>query len=249
MSLGNRPNTQRSLSLIERRVLGVLVEKQKTTDNYPLTLNSLTVGCNQKSNRDPVLDLQEHQVEECLERLQQDGFVIRVISGRVDKWKHRLYDAWGVSSAELAIVAELLLRGPQTEGELRSHVSRMEALPDLESLRGILAPLVDRQLVIYLSEPGRRGTLVTHGFHDPDELQHLRERLDGQQETVLCRSSKASPGVAPTSSAEIAELREAVIQMRIQLQELQTVVQKICKDLGVDPSAVPATVQQKSPLP
>lgn len=219
-------NARRPLSLIERRVLGVLVEKQKTTDTYPLSLNALTVGCNQKSNRHPVLDLREDQVEETLEGLRRDGFVTQVIGGRVDKWKHRLYEAWGVSGVELAILAELLLRGPQTEGELRGHTSRMEPIADLESLRSHLNALAQRGLVVYLTEPGRRGTVVTHGFHDPAELEQIRSRQPALPE-------ETSPQVDPHGSG-LGELRATIDQMRWELEQLRSQVQRILAELGLD---------------
>ena len=138
----------------ERRVLGVLVEKAKTTpDAYPMSLNALVAGCNQKSNREPVLSLEDVDVEDTLGRLQKKGLVVRVTSttGRVDKWKHLLYDAWHLDRIDLAILAELLLRGPQTEGELRTRASRMDPFEDLDALRKALGPLAQRGLVLYLT--------------------------------------------------------------------------------------------------
>src|SRR5947208_13420825 len=96
------------LSPEERRVLGVLVEKQKTSktaDAYPLTLNALTTGCNQKSNRDPVLDLTDDEVEETLTALQKKGLVIRMTGSRVDRYRHLLYEGWRVTKLELAVLA------------------------------------------------------------------------------------------------------------------------------------------------
>ena len=118
------------LSAQERRVLGVLVEKAQTTkDAGPLSMNSLVTGCNQKSNRDPVMNLNDAQAEEALVSAQQKGLTVRIIgSGRVERWKHSLYEAWHVSKPELAILAELLLRGAQTEGELRARASDREQL-------------------------------------------------------------------------------------------------------------------------
>jgi uncharacterized protein len=168
------------LDVHERRVLGVLVEKQKTTpDAYPMTLNGLVAGCNQKSNRDPVMNLSDVDVEDALSRLQKKGLVFRATSttGRVDKWRHHLYDAWHLDRVDLAILAELLLRGPQTEGELRTRASRMEEFADLEALRTALEPLTERGLVVYLTPQGKRGTSVTHGFHAADELERVRKRF------------------------------------------------------------------------
>ncbi|MGL4421840.1 MAG: DUF480 domain-containing protein, partial [Gemmataceae bacterium] len=162
------------MGVIERRVLGTLVEKQKTaksSEAYPMTLNSLTTGCNQKSNRDPVTEYSDLDVEEALERLQGTGVVSKLVGGRVDRWRHLLYEAWRVSKVELAILAELLLRGPQTEGDLRGRASRMDDIPDMESLRQTLRSLAERKLILYLSPPERRGTLLTHGFHSPEELR------------------------------------------------------------------------------
>ena len=162
----------------ERRVLGVLVEKAKTTpDVYPLSPNSLLTGCNQKSNRDPILDLNDIEVEEALLNAQKKGLVTRITgSGRVERWRHNLYEAWKVDKVELAVLAELLLRGPQTEGELRGRASRMEPINDLDALRAVLKPLGERRLIVYLSPPERRGSMLTHGFHDPQELERLRRR-------------------------------------------------------------------------
>src|SRR5262249_2251913 len=109
------------LSMTERRILGVLVEKAKTTpDAYPLSINALVTGCNQKSNRDPVLNLTDADVEDALTQVQQKGLVVRITGGsRVERWRHILYEAWRVEKPALAVLGELLLRGPQTEGELR----------------------------------------------------------------------------------------------------------------------------------
>src|SRR5215831_15311002 len=166
------------LDLHERRVLGVLIEKAKTTpDAYPLSLNALVTGCNQKSNRDPVLNLSDIEAENALTGLQKQMLVIRLQgSGRVERWRHIAYETWKVDKVELAILAELLLRGPQTEGELRGRASRMEPIDDLDTLRALLRPMAERGLVVYLSPEGRRGTVLTHGFHDPHELERLRQR-------------------------------------------------------------------------
>src|SRR5262249_53892814 len=115
-----------ALSMTQRRILGVMVEKAKTTpDVYPMSVNSLMTGSNQKSNRDPIMRLSEEDVETTLLDLAPKGYVTRIQGGRVERWRHNLYDLWSVNKVELAILAELLLRGPQTEGELRQRASRM----------------------------------------------------------------------------------------------------------------------------
>src|SRR6516162_7480604 len=117
------------LDMRERRVLGVLVEKAKTTpDAYPLSVNALVTGSNQKSNRDPILNLTDLEVEDTLARCQKKALAIKITGGRVVRWKHNLYEVWHVDKVELAVLGELLLRGPQTEGELRSRASRMEPI-------------------------------------------------------------------------------------------------------------------------
>src|SRR5579871_4193490 len=97
------------LSVLEWRVLGVLVEKQKTTpDAYPMSLNALVTGCNQKSNRDPVMFLSEDDVEYVLTRLQKGGLAVKITGGRVERWRHTLYDTWNVGKVEMAVLGELL---------------------------------------------------------------------------------------------------------------------------------------------
>ena len=130
----------------ERRVVGVMVEKAKTTpDVYPITINALVTGCNQKSNRDPVTTYDMDDVEDILNGLRKKGAVVMVEGGgRVLRWKHTMYDWLKVSKVELAVVAELMLRGPQTEGDLRVRASRMEPLADLTALQTVLEALQSR---------------------------------------------------------------------------------------------------------
>src|SRR5579872_2137364 len=176
------------LPTIERRILGVLVEKQKTSktaDAYPLTLNALITGCNQKSNRDPVLDLDEDEVERGLASLQKKGLVVRITGGRAERFKHTLYENWTKVGPELAVLAELLLRGPQTKGDLRVRASRMAPIDTLESLEEILQPLVARRLVIFLTDPERRGAVLTHGFHLPEELTRAKAMAANAPTSVM----------------------------------------------------------------
>jgi uncharacterized protein YceH (UPF0502 family) len=167
------PPDRPALSPTERRILGVLVEKQKTSktaDAYPLTLNALITGCTQKSNREPVTDLDEVEVEEGLTALQQKGLVERLTGGRAERFKHKLYEAWTQNGPELAVLAELLLRGAQTKGELRGRAGRMDTIGTLDELDAILHSLAARHLVRFLGDPARRGSMVTHGFNTAEEL-------------------------------------------------------------------------------
>lgn len=227
------------LDMRERRVLGVLVEKAKTTpDTYPLSVNALTTGCNQKSNRDPLLNLTDLEVEDTLARCQKKGLAIKITGGRVVRWKHNLYDAWHVDKIDLAVLGELLLRGPQTEGELRSRASRMEPIDDLDALRNVLRPLVERKLVVYLKPEERRGAMLTHGFHDPHELERLRARIAAEPIAASSAESprSAAPSASPTinderlseltsglnaAQEEIATLKQAVAGLQEELRQLK----------------------------
>jgi uncharacterized protein YceH (UPF0502 family) len=236
------------LSTLERRVLGALVEKAKSTpDIYPLSLNSLVTGCNQKSNRDPILNVSDLEVEEALAAVQKKGLVVKITGGRVERWRHILYEAWQVEKIELAVLAELLLRGPQTEGELRGHASRMEPIADLEALRAVLRPLAQRRLIVYLTPEGRRGTVLTHGFHEPKELEHLRDKYSDHGESLAAdETSHLAPSLPPSAPAasafeaglkeahgQIAELRAAVSDLDAKVASLAEQVRVIKDGLGI----------------
>lgn len=214
------------LTPLERRILGVLAEKAKTTpDGYPLTLNSLITGCNQKSNREPVMDVSDAEVEEAIPNLKKLGYMQQILgSGRTDKFRHCLYDAMKLDKVQLAIVAELLLRGAQSEGDLRGRASRMEPIADLEALRPIVKTLAERGMVMYLTPEGRRGTMVTHGFHTAEELVLLKSRAErwAVEEPVAptVRSTPVSSGLEQRVIAleqAVAELRDQVREMKSQL--------------------------------
>jgi uncharacterized protein YceH (UPF0502 family) len=230
------------LSPRERRILGVMVEKAKTTpEYYPMTLAAIVTGCNQKSNRDPVTNYEPDDVEDTLHSLRKKGAVILVEGGgRVARWKHTLYDWLKASKVELAVIAELLLRGPQTEGELRARASRMEPLADLAALQTILEALVPRGLAQYLSPPGqKRGVYVAHGLYPPEELEKVRNafanRYAGDEETPS-RLSPARVDLAaaapPVWTTEIAALRAEVDRLRGALDALAAEVRDLKSALG-----------------
>ena len=222
-----------SLDMQERRVLGVLVEKAKTTpDAYPLSLNALTTGCNQKSNRDPLLDLSDLDVEDALARCQKKGLAIKITGGRVVRWKHSLYEAWHVEKVELAVLGELLLRGPQTEGELRGRASRMEPIDDLDALRNVLRPLVERKLIVYLTPEERRGALLTHGFHDPRELERLRSRI-AVEPVPSSETSRPSPSPtpAPHDEGRLSELESGLTAARDEIAALKQTLAAVQEEL------------------
>lgn len=227
--MSSEPHEWPTLSAHECRILGVLVEKAKTTpDAYPLSVNALVTGCNQKSNRDPLLDLTDLEVEETLAELQRKGLAIRVQGhGRVERWRHNLYDAWKADKVELAILAELLLRGAQTEGDLRGRASRMEPLADVDALRQVLRPLAERGLVVYLTPEGRRGTTLTHGFLPPGERAAARAAA-GAAEAAPVRETLARSG-----GAELAELRAQVTDLHTTVAALAQEVRALKEALGM----------------
>jgi uncharacterized protein YceH (UPF0502 family) len=223
-----------ALTINERRVLGVLVEKAKTTpDVYPLSVNAVLTASNQKSNRDPILNLEDLDVEDALASAQQKGLAIKITGGRVIRWRHALYEAFKVDKQELAILGELLLRGPQTEGELRGRASRMEPIDDLDSLRAILRPMADRGLVVFLTPQGRRGTALTHGFHDPQELERLRTRHASGAEAIetsstrVYDSDRTAPAIRSDLEERLAQTQAEVAALRTQVADLQAKVAEL----------------------
>lgn len=190
----------RPLSANERRVLGVLVEKAKTTpDAYPMSLNALRNGCNQKNNRFPQTQLEEHHVEAAIEGLRKAGAVSIIQGdGRVEKYRHLAYEWMGVEKAELAVMAELLLRGAQTVGELRGRAARMEPIRGQDELVPLLRSLRDKRLIVNLTHPGR-GAVVTHNLYQPQELEKVR-REHGEPSDAL-PSEGGSPADAPAPIA------------------------------------------------
>jgi hypothetical protein len=261
MAEGQQPRWQ-PLSAIERRVLGVLVEKAKTTpDAYPMSANALRSGCNQKNNRYPLMDLELEDVEESLTRLRAAGAVTEVQGGgRVARFRHHAYEWLGVDKTELAVMAELLLRGAQTEGELRGRSARMEPISDLGALRPVLASLVQKKLIVSLTPEGR-GHMLTHALYEPREMEKVRaEAQAGMSGHDLPNASpvptaagpaathpagqtavaavgnfspspdRASPSESSTGSGPAAS-EQSVDELRQKLEELRAEMASLRKDL------------------
>jgi uncharacterized protein YceH (UPF0502 family) len=197
------PRRWQPLSLRQRRVFGVLIEKAKTTpDAYPMTINGLVAGCNQKSNREPQMNLSPEEVEQVLEELRGMGAVTEVQgSGRVAKYRHHAYEWLGVEKTELAVMTELMLRGEQTLGELRSRAARMEPIADMAALRPVVDSLVAKGLMIELTPPGR-GQIISHGLYKERELNELKTRFAGY--VAPASYDDAPPLVAGTAGAAVA---------------------------------------------
>jgi uncharacterized protein YceH (UPF0502 family) len=240
------------LGPIDRRIAGVLVEKAKTVPSaYPMSLNAICTGANQKSNRHPMMDLQPEDAEESLERLRNLGAVGLVQGyGRVAKYRHYLYEWLGVDKVELAVMAELLLRGAQTEGELRAHAARMEPIADLTALRSVLDLLESKGLVVWLTPEGR-GRVVSHTLYTAREMESLRAQYgsgavaaDAEGSDVTTLSSAGAGAMRPSSrfdedgsafsaqlQQEVDELRSQVAQLRAEFDELTTALRRTEDDL------------------
>lgn len=175
------PSKWQALPAVDRRVFGVLIEKGKTTpDQYPMSVNALVTGCNQKSNRYPQMNAEPEEVIHALDRLRALGAVAEVQGGgRVPRYRHFAYEWLGVNKVELAVMAELLLRGSQTEGELRGRAARMEPIADVAALRPVLDSLKAKGLIVSLTPMGR-GHVVTHNLYEPQEMEKQRALHSGQ---------------------------------------------------------------------
>ena len=199
---------------VEIRVLGSLVEKQRTTpDAYPLSLNSLRLACNQATNRDPVVEYDEETIRIAIGRLSQRGWT-RLASGRGSravKYRHLLDEAIGVSSAELSLLAVLMLRGPQTPGELKQRSERLHPFGSLRELEEVLENLLERELVERLARrPGQKE-------------ERYRQLLGGEATTDEARTQAEPPGDNRIELLEerVARLEEELAIMRLSVREVR----------------------------
>lgn len=218
------------LNALQRRILGVLIEKARTTpDAYPLSLNGLVTGCNQKSNRSPVMNVTPEQVEDELFGMRDRGIVAEVHGGgRVPKYRHYGYDYLGVKGVEAGVMTELLLRGEQTAGDLRSRASRFERIADLGVMQQILDDLQAKHLVVALTPPGR-GQLFTHTLYEPQELDRLTREAGRRApaESAGSTPSPTAPAATPSAASgnsptteELTALQTEVAELRLQVQQL-----------------------------
>ena len=225
---------QLTLTPIEARVLGALIEKEITTpEYYPLSLNALANACNQKSNREPVLHLEENDIRRALNDLESQSLVRSVGDSRVTKFEHRLQEAFNFYRPEIAVICELLLRGPQTPGELRTRASRMHPFEDLESVHSALQRLAKREppmVVILPRQPGTKEARYAHllGEHSPLEIGAAEAAAaeaspHPRAETSLGTPiSRLAPSAASQPSPSVAALTEEVAQLRQQIADLQS---------------------------
>jgi uncharacterized protein YceH (UPF0502 family) len=208
------------LSPHECRALGVLIEKAQTTPSqYPLTLNGLVTGCNQKSNRLPVLDLTEDQVIAALDGLRAKELIREVMltGSRVAKYRHLAREAIEIGTSEVVILAELLLRGPQTSGELRSRASRMHPLESIDTVENVLRHLMDRP------EPLVERLPPSPGSRAPRFAQRLCPDLHDHQ---------APPAPTATAAPVSAAIESRMDDLESQVALLRRTVQELAEALG-----------------
>ncbi len=204
------------LDRVEERVLASLIEKAITTpDYYPLTPNSLTAACRQKSNRDPVVDVDEQTVAAALGRLQEAGltWVVTGADQRVPKYRHIFADIYGLQPPETALLCELMLRGPQTLGELRTRAGRMHAFEDLAQVELAMQSLCDRPVATAMQlerQPGRKEPRYAH-------------RLAGEPASPTTQGPPAETAVvaAGAETDRLQRLETQVEQLQAQVEQLQ----------------------------
>jgi len=202
------------LNAVEVRVLGALIEKDITTpDYYPLSLNALINACNQKSNRDPVMSLDEATVRDTLLSLNQKGLAGAVSSAdsRVPKYEHRLQEAFNLPRAETAILCVLMLRGPQTPGELRGRTERMHRFEELSDVHSALQRLIQRDSPLVRMLPRQPGTKEARYAH----------LLSGDVEIAEPPAHESAPADSTADSERIARLESEVGSLKAEIAELK----------------------------
>src|SRR5512134_101120 len=209
----------RTLSLLETRVLGTLYEKQHTVpDSYPLTLNALVSGCNQKSSRAPVLEATEAEVQASLDSLRRLNLVVETSGGRVSRYAHNIERVLQVPSQSAALLACLMLRGPQTPGELRINCERLHSFADISAVQGFLDELANRPA----------GALVVQLPRQPGSRESRWAQLLSGAPSV--EEKKSDADVAPD---ELAGLQANVARLEAEVAALKVLLARVCKELGI----------------
>ncbi|MDP3816515.1 MAG: DUF480 domain-containing protein [Pseudomonas sp.] len=198
------------LTAVEARALGCLIEKQTTTpETYPLTLNALVLACNQKTSREPVLNLSPGQVGQALRSLEGRGLARLVMGSRADRWEHRADKGLELVAAQVVLISLLLLRGPQTVNELLTRSNRMHDFEDAEQLQHNLERLISRELVCQLPrQPGQREDRYMHLLGEPADLQ-------AAMEARVSESSRPVVSAQQDSRLDALEARIAALEERL----------------------------------
>jgi uncharacterized protein YceH (UPF0502 family) len=214
------------LSLLETRVLGVLAEKEATTpDYYPMTLNALVAGCNQKTNRNPVINASEAEVQATLDGLRRRTLVTESSGSRVSRFGHNLVKGLGLPRDRILLLVVLWLRGPQTPGELRIHSERLQQFEDIAAVEALLENMMERDVPLIVKLPRRPGSRE-HRY------AHL---LSGPVQAEDVASEMLPTGSGDVTTGEVAALKASVAQMREEIDALRATVTRLCGELGVSP--------------
>ncbi len=233
-----------TLTRKQRRVLGVLLEKAFTTpEQYPLTLKATTSGCNQKNNRDPASNYDEDAVHQTLEELREIGFVgeLHTESGRTERYRHYMRHRTKLTEPQLAIMTELMLRGKQQLGELRTRASRMVPIESQDELRDALQALAALGLVRSNGPLDRRGIEVDHTLYPTGENHEELSTYEEEPTPVAVSTPRTSVSAAPqvtrpSSStnveAELAALRDEVRELRERFDTMSDKIDDLRRQLG-----------------
>ncbi|WP_018150343.1 YceH family protein [Leeia oryzae] len=203
------------LTPVEARILGVLIEKKHTVpDTYPLSLNALLSGCNQKTSREPVMELSEPEVLEALDNLRHQSLTIESSGGRVSKYAHNMDRVLGVPSQSIAILTVLMLRGPLTPAEIRLYCERLHRFSDVSAVEAFLTELAERSagaLVVELPrQPGARERRWAHLLCGEPDLSSLTSAAPAASGGSQSAAQAALEARVSTLEAEVAELRALI---------------------------------------
>jgi uncharacterized protein YceH (UPF0502 family) len=222
------------LSPHQLRVLGSLIEKEITTpENYPLSLNALVNACNQRSSRDPVLDLTEEEVRQALHSLEDQALVTPVRDARVPKYEHRIRTVLNLRRDETAVLCLLMLRGPQTPGELRSRADRLYPFDDLAAVQSTLERLATRPAadaatsetgpltIILPRQPGSREARYAHLLGDPPNLTPTHHSAATAEANPVERHDLSTAQRLARMEAEIASLTTVLEELRARIELLE----------------------------
>ena len=214
----------RALSPLETRVLGVLSEKQRTVpDSYPLTLNSLVAGCNQKTSRNPIFEISDAEAQATLDSLRSLSLVNESSGGRVYRYAHNLDGVLRIPSQSIVLLTVLMLRGPQTAGELRIASERMHNFADISSVEAFLEELADRPAGALVRKlPGLAGARESRWTHllggEPAAEGHTADEIDREN----------------VSLGELAALRAQVARLESDLASVKSLLGRVCSELGIN---------------
>lgn len=219
------PTSLPALSLLETRVLGTLVEKEHTVpDSYPLTLNALVSGCNQKTSRDPVMQATEAEVQAAIDSLKSYNLLVETSGGRVARYAHNIERVLQVPTQSSALLTALMLRGPQTAGELRIACERLQPFADISAVEGFLNELAARPA----------GALVVELPRLPGARENRWVHLLSGAPTLEAPAADMKVG-GDVSLGEMAALKANVARLEGEVGDLKALVTRICAELGIPP--------------